>query len=361
MTSRPYAVPYDSFYKIPSVSSSSDSPEEDILAVTRSFYKDLYVLEEGSRWLCINQVTGHVLVRKKLVHYSTGVYDYLSTHSHPGIPAIEFAYQEGKTLYVYESLVQGRTLEEALKEDSLTREDRLRILVGLCDILTFLHSASPPIIHRDIKPSNVMLTEEGAVKLIDYDAARICMPGDTRDTVLLGTVGSAAPEQFGFGPSDARTDIYGMGVLIRTLLPEDRRCGRIADRCCHLDADARYQTAASLKKALTGRAMTFPGFRSPNLLFRLGALLIYIFLGWCMATADVQGVEGAAMIWLNRAVMYIIILTWAALLGNWEPLTDRLPFLWSKSVWLRLLARILYGILALMIWAFFLNIVEAFF
>lgn len=333
----------------------------EIAACRASFYKELYTLEEGRQWLCVDQTTGRVLVKKRLVHFNRAVYTFLEAHRHPGIPAIEFSYEEDGALVVYESLVQGRTLEEALEAGDLSREDRLKVLTDLCDILTFLHSADPPVIHRDIKPSNVMLTEEGAVKLIDYDAARVYHPGDTRDTVNLGTVGSAAPEQYGFGASDARTDIYAMGVLIRTLMPGEKRLGRIADRCCRLEADSRYQTAASLKNALAGKLLVFPGFRSPKLHYRLAAALLYIFLAWCMFTADVSGITGGPLLWINRAVMFLVILTWAALLGSWEPLTDRLPFLWSRHLWLRILMRLIYGVAALFFWALVLAVIEPFF
>ncbi|WP_156889586.1 serine/threonine protein kinase [Paenibacillus harenae] len=84
----------------------------------------------------------------------------------------------------------------------------------LCSALRYLHQQSPPIVHRDLKPSNVMIDGKGEVKLIDFGISRLYKEDGTQDTVQLGTVGFAAPEQAGGGQSDARTDIYGLGSLL---------------------------------------------------------------------------------------------------------------------------------------------------
>jgi len=65
------------------------------------------------------------------------------------------------------------------------------------------HNAVPPIICRDLKAQNVIMTNDGKIKLIDFDIARVYQPGKGRDTMLMGTQGYAAPEQFGFGQTDA--------------------------------------------------------------------------------------------------------------------------------------------------------------
>jgi len=90
----------------------------------------------------------------------------------------------------------------------------IRIALQLCEVLHYLHSQSPPIIHRDLKPSNVMLDRSGNVKLIDFGISRQYKKGQQQDTVKLGTVGFAAPEQAGYGQSDERSDVYGLGGLL---------------------------------------------------------------------------------------------------------------------------------------------------
>jgi serine/threonine-protein kinase len=81
-----------------------------------------------------------------------------------------------------------------------------------------LHSQHPPIIFRDLKPANIMLTPSGQVKLIDFGIARLFKPGQAKDTQAFGTVGYSAPEQYGRGQTDARSDVYSLGVLLHQLL-----------------------------------------------------------------------------------------------------------------------------------------------
>ena len=84
----------------------------------------------------------------------------------------------------------------------------------LCSALHYLHHQPSAIIHRDLKPSNVMIDREGHVKLIDFGISRRYKEGQPYDTVQLGTIGFAAPEQQLGKQSDARTDIYGLGALL---------------------------------------------------------------------------------------------------------------------------------------------------
>ena len=85
----------------------------------------------------------------------------------------------------------------------------------MCDGLKELHEQK--IIHRDIKPSNMILQADGRIRLIDFDAARIFKDNKATDTELLGTKDYAPPEQYGFGQTDPRSDIYSLGVTIKNV------------------------------------------------------------------------------------------------------------------------------------------------
>ncbi len=198
----------------------------------------------------MDETTGQLFLKKTLTHYSPSVYAYLRDHRNPHVPAVHSFREENGRLIVLEEYVQGKTLDELLAAGTLKDTDKYSILTGLCDALTFLHSAPSPIIHRDIKPSNVMLTSDGFVKLIDYDAAKIHIPEKQKDTTLIGTPGSAAPEQYGFAQSDVRTDIYALGVLIQTLFPGDPRYERIALKATSIDPKDRYQSAQQVRRVL---------------------------------------------------------------------------------------------------------------
>ncbi|MCM1256313.1 MAG: protein kinase [Roseburia sp.] len=70
------------------------------------------------------------------------------------------------------------------------------------------------LVHRDINPQNIVISSDGVVKIIDFGIGRMYKELQGRDTEFLGTAGYAAPEQFGFSQSDARTDIYSVGVIL---------------------------------------------------------------------------------------------------------------------------------------------------
>ncbi|MCR4839262.1 MAG: protein kinase, partial [Eubacterium sp.] len=197
--------------------------------VRGALFSEVRVLSDG-RSIVMDPETERLYYRKRLSVYSIPVFRFLKEHKHKNLPEIHLFWQEEGDLIVIEELIQGHTLEELLDsgkalyaEKGLCFEEKKRILLELCDALEYLHSANPPIIHRDIKASNVMIREDGTLKLIDYDAAKQYVAEKSRDTVLIGTQGIAAPEQYGFAQSDERTDIFALGKLIERLLPESKQ------------------------------------------------------------------------------------------------------------------------------------------
>ncbi|MNJ38521.1 Serine/threonine-protein kinase pkn5 [compost metagenome] len=86
--------------------------------------------------------------------------------------------------------------------------------VKACEGLHYLHSQEPPIIHRDIKPSNLLIDEEGEVRFIDFGIARSYKQEQVEDTIKLGTVGFASPEQYGGIQTDGRSDLYSLGAVL---------------------------------------------------------------------------------------------------------------------------------------------------
>ena len=211
--------------------------------VRGSLYTEVRELSDG-RSIVMDPETEHLYYRKRLTVYSVPVFRFLKEHQHKNLPEIHLFWQEEGDLIVIEELIQGKTLEELSDPDF---NEKKRILLELCDALEALHSADPPIIHRDIKASNVMIREDGTVKLIDYDAAKQYVSKKSKDTVLIGTQGIAAPEQYGFGQSDARTDIYAMGKLVERLLPESQQAQRIVEKATKLQPELRYRDITELR------------------------------------------------------------------------------------------------------------------
>ena len=139
---------------------------------------------------------------------------------HPGIPALEGSGRVGACMYVATEFVDGRDLARALKAGGRMRADEAaRVVAAVCDALAAAHEAG--VVHRDIKPSNIMLTADGAPKLIDFGIARptgIDAETLTRTGCFVGTPEYMSPEQLGSGHIDERSDIYSLGVVLYELL-----------------------------------------------------------------------------------------------------------------------------------------------
>ena len=160
---------------------------------------------------------------------------------------------DGQT--VLEEYIDGITVAQVMEIDEYRSAGARKVLSGVCDALTVLHDRG--IVHRDVKPENVMIEKSGRVVLIDFNASRM-ESNASKDTVIMGTVGYASPEQLGLSQSDARTDIYAAGVLYNVMLTGQHpsvtiasgKAGRIVRKCTAVNPDERYQTASELWAAL---------------------------------------------------------------------------------------------------------------
>ncbi|MBQ9964858.1 MAG: serine/threonine protein kinase [Clostridia bacterium] len=156
---------------------------------------------------------------------------------------------------VWEEWIDGLTVAEVMETGKYRYRGARRVLTAVCHALTVLHERG--IIHRDVKPENVMVDKHGRVVLIDLNVSRQ-VSAASRDTVIMGTVGYASPEQLGLAQSDARTDVYAVGILLNVMVtgkhPGEQLAkgyaGRIVKKCTQLSPDDRYPTAAALCRAL---------------------------------------------------------------------------------------------------------------
>ena len=225
-----------------------------------SFYRELTVLDEKKNIVLVQDIRNSELcVKKTLDIYSRDIYEQLASVRIEGVPAVKECVADDGKLIVVEEYVQGRSLKQVLDEQGLLNaEQAYEIAVQLVDILVRLHQLEPAIVHRDIKPSNIIIEKNGHVNLIDFNAARHVNADKNEDTRMLGTVYFAAPEQFGFGQSDERTDIYGLGATINYIMTGDKPGAGIAEcrfsdilkKCLMVDAKDRYQSAEELRGVL---------------------------------------------------------------------------------------------------------------
>jgi len=198
--------------------------------------------------------------------------DILKKLNHPHLPSIIDVIDTEDSFIIIMDYIQGNSLNKALDEyGAQPQEYVIDWAKQLCDVLGYLHSRTPAIIYRDMKPANIMLKPDGNVTLIDFGTAREFKEKNLADTTCLGTVGYAAPEQFGgMGQTDARTDIYCLGATLYHLVTGMNPCEppyeikpireinpalssgleRILLKCTQRDPNDRYQSAAELMYAL---------------------------------------------------------------------------------------------------------------
>ena len=202
-------------------------------------------------------------------------------------------YRNGEMRCVLREYVPGDTLSELAERRSFTEKEVLEIGLQLCDQLDVLHSMDPPVIHRDIKPQNVVIRPDGKAVLIDYGIARVRSDNET-DTVAFGTQGFAPPEQYGYSQTDARSDIYSLGVLLNWLLYRDTKIAgrgpsaldKVIARCAAFDPQKRYGDVRQVKRALVAARPEERGKR--GVLYFAAAVLVAV-LAVAGLTAAVRG------------------------------------------------------------------------
>jgi serine/threonine protein kinase len=122
--------------------------------------------------------------------------------------------------YIVMEYIRGKTLREVIQsEGRITAQRATEIVADVCSALEYSHRAG--IIHRDIKPGNVMLTPEGAVKVMDFGIARAVAATTSTVTATAAVMGTAqylSPEQARGEAVGARSDLYSAGVLFYELL-----------------------------------------------------------------------------------------------------------------------------------------------
>ena len=201
----------------------------------------------------------------------------------PPLPEFAGEYRNESMRCVVRRFVEGESLAERVARDPLTEAEITGIGIRLCGQLEILHSADPPIIHRDVKPQNIILREDGTPVLIDFGISRVYSEKDT-DTLIMGTQGFAPPEQYGFAQTDARSDIYSLGMVLKWLLAEGKELEnasgplkKVLQKMTAFDPRQRFPTARQAGKALAG---TRPEARRRRMWIRsLGAAVLLICLG----------------------------------------------------------------------------------
>lgn len=197
---------------------------------------------------------------------------------------------------IEEEWLSGTTIAEYLDKNLPFSSDETRQYgIEICQALRWIHKNR--MVYRDLKPSNVIITNSGHAVLIDPGTIRMYKAIQSKDTVIIGTPGYAAPEQFGFHQTDQRADIYALGVLLNNMLTcamlneqltTHKKFQKIIRRCLSIAAKNRYPSCLIVQRELerivsehSTRDIRFfrciPGFRSARLSHMIPASFFYLW------------------------------------------------------------------------------------
>ncbi len=228
---------------------------DDVLKTEYSVFKVLKNTEEKTIIVYRHNILGKCLVYRRFTG-TADVYEKLKEIKAENLLEVYNVSQAGDCVTVLEEFIDGITVGEVLQSGLYNENGVKKVVSSLCDALSIIHSLG--IVHRDIKPENVMITNNGIVKLIDFDAARVFKNGKSADTAIMGTLGYAAPEQLGFAQSDERTDIFAIGILMNVMLTGEHpgkkmyngKLKKVIEKSICVDPQKRYSSVKNLKNYL---------------------------------------------------------------------------------------------------------------
>lgn len=224
--------------------------------------------EKSRVWLVQAEGFDSPLVLKEKMYGEKEVYQCIAKIKNEHIPQIYEIEEKGGILSVLEEYVDGTEIDKYVREKDFTEREIVNLTIQICEGIQVLHEQDPQLIHRDLKPENLLVSGDGIVRIIDFDASRTYKRNAKQDTKLLGTEGYAAPEQYGYLQSDMRSDIYSIGTILYELLLHEpypkgeeqknwkknayihRELIRIIDKCTKFAPQDRYKTVQQLKKDL---------------------------------------------------------------------------------------------------------------
>ncbi len=231
---------------------------------------------------------GNRYVLKPVLPEERAVYDKLLNIKNDNF-ANTVGYTEiGGMPYVVREFVYGRSLDDYIEYNGKVPDDEIRrIALDICAGLSVIHSLG--IVHRDITPDNIIIEEDGNARIIDFGISRLSDDKKHKDTQILGTVGYAAPEQFGFHQTTDKADIYALGALINYMaegaLPNEHLTEgafrKIVLKCTQMDETKRYhnidEAAAAVDKSRRAGLLIkrIPGFGGSD---GLKALAIFYYV-----------------------------------------------------------------------------------
>ena len=171
----------------------------------------------------------------------------LANLEHPGIARlIDGGRTPDGAFWFALELVDGMRIDEYCDTHALPLVERLRLFMQVCGIVQFAHGRL--LVHRDIKPANILVTPEGAIRLLDFGIAALLTQDDNNQVMQASTPGYASPEQQRGEAITTASDIYQLGVLLRRLIGDapPAPLAAIVNKATAPSPGDRYSTAEEL-------------------------------------------------------------------------------------------------------------------
>ena len=233
-------------------------------------YECLKESEDSSTFLVKETATGILCVLKwgrnrqtEFLRNEMEIMKKMADRKLSGIPKAYRIFEENGEVYLVREYIEGMSLAQmVLQKGGISEAEICRISRKICQTAEQFQNPDEPMIHRDIKPENIVVTPGGEVVFIDFGTMRSYKKDGSHDTFVVGTRGTAAPEQYGYTQTDQRTDVYAIGQTMLYMVSESyemnqlsecavsRRMKKIIEKACSFEPDKRYGDAAQLRRAV---------------------------------------------------------------------------------------------------------------
>lgn len=233
-------------------------------------YECLKESEDSSTFLVKETATGILCVLKwgrnrqaEFLRNEMEIMEKMADRKLSGVPKTYRIFEENGEVYLVREYIEGMSLAQmVLQKGGISEAEICRISRKICQTAEQFQNPDEPMIHRDIKPENIVVTPGGEVVFIDFGTMRSYKKDGSRDTFVVGTRGTAAPEQYGYTQTDQRTDVYAIGQTMLYMVSESyemnqlsecavsRRMKKIIEKACSFEPDKRYGDAAQLRRAV---------------------------------------------------------------------------------------------------------------
>ena len=233
-------------------------------------YECLKESEDSSTFLVKETATGILCVLKwgrnrqaEFLRNEMEIMKKMADRKLSGIPKAYRIFEENGKVYLVREYIEGMSLAQMiLQKGGISEAEICRISRKICQTAEQFQNPDEPMIHRDIKPENIVVTPGAEVVFIDFGTMRSYKKDGSRDTFVVGTRGTAAPEQYGYTQTDQRTDVYAIGQTMLYMVSESyemnqlsecavsRRMKKIIEKACSFEPDKRYGDAAQLRRAV---------------------------------------------------------------------------------------------------------------